>query len=80
MPVQAGPGREGDGAIGFRGSLADRPDGQDETALAEADRADQDGAGSARKRDDVTGTDITGQDGVFHRYDVSVGRSLCHQA
>jgi hypothetical protein len=80
MPVQEGSCREGDCAIGFRRSFADRPDGQDEPALAEADCADQDGARGARKRDYVTGTNITGQDGVFHRNDVTVGSSPCHQA
>jgi len=65
--TQAGPGAQGDELLGLRSIIADRCDREDESALAQADRLDQDRAVSPGQDDHVTGVDVARKDQILHR-------------
>ena len=65
--AQASPGAQGDELLGLRPIIADRCDREDESALAQADRLDQDRAVSPGQDDHVTGVDVARKDQILHR-------------
>ena len=68
LPVltQAGPGRQRDELFGLGPVVADGCDGEDEPALAEADRLDQDRAAGTGQDDHITGVDVAREDQILH--------------
>ena len=66
MPAQRGLGRESDRALSSGAGHAHGPDGENESAVAEAYGLDLDGVGTARQRDQVACVHIARQDVVLH--------------
>jgi hypothetical protein len=64
--VQAYLGRQGHQALGPGPVIAGWRDGEDESALPEADLLDQNRVAGIGQHDDITGLDVTNQDHVIH--------------
>ena len=64
--AQAGAGGQRDELFGLRPVVVDRRHREDESALAEADRLDQDRAAGPGQDDHITGVDIASKDHIFH--------------
>jgi hypothetical protein len=65
--AQAGAGGQRDELFGLRPVVVDWRHREDEPALAEADRLDQDGTAGPGQDDHITGVDIASKDHIFHR-------------
>ena len=66
--AQARPGCQRDELFGLGPVVADGCHGEDEAALAEADRLDQDRAACTGQDDHVTGIDVAREDQILHGY------------
>ena len=64
--AQAGTGAQGDELLGLRPVVIDWCHREDEPALAQADRLDQDRAAGAGQNDHVTGIDVASKDQILH--------------
>jgi len=64
--AQAGTGTQGDELLGLRPVVVHWRHREDEPALAQADRLDQDRAAGARQNDHVTGIDVASKDQILH--------------
>ena len=65
--AQAGAGGQRDEVFGLRPVVVDGCHCEDEPALAEADRLDQDRAAGPGQHNHITGVDIASKDHIFHR-------------
>jgi hypothetical protein len=65
--AQAGAGGQRDELFGLRPVVVDWCNREDEPALPEADRLDQDRAAGPGQDDHITGVDIASKDHIFHR-------------
>ena len=65
--AHAGPRAQGDELLGLRPVIADWCHREDEPALAQADRLDQDRAAGPGQDDHVTGVDVASKDQILHR-------------
>lgn len=65
--AQASPGAQGDELLGLRVVVSDRRNREDEPALAEANRLDEDRAAGPGQDDHVAGIDVASKDQIIHR-------------
>ena len=65
--AQASAGGQRDELFGLGPVVVDWRHREDEPALAEADRLDQDGTAGPGQDDHITGVDIASKDHIFHR-------------
>ena len=65
--AHAGPRAQGDELLGLRPVIADWCDREDEPALAQADRLDQDCAAGPGQDDHITGINVARKDQILHR-------------
>lgn len=66
MPTQPRPRGQGNSVLSLGAAIACRLNGEDEPAMAEANRLNPGNAVTPRQRDHITRSDIPGQDDVFH--------------
>jgi hypothetical protein len=65
--AQTGAGGQGDELLGLGPVVVDGRHREDEPALSEADRLDQDGTAGPGQDDHVAGVDIASKDHILHR-------------
>jgi hypothetical protein len=66
--AHARPGAQGHELLGLRPVVADWCHREDEPALAQADRLDQDRAAGPGQDDQITSIDVASKDQILHRY------------